>query len=529
MAIAPQDAVRATSHCANGVVVPNPSSNPELVADCEVLLSARDTLAGTATLNWSENTAITEWEGITLDNALTWVDAIDLASQNLSGTIPSELGDLTNLTGLHLFVNQLSGPIPPELGDLSNLTYLYLYGNQLIPPLSVNATSLIEVEFDYPENGVAAVANLSATGLQGGSITWELSGDDADDFSVGSGGVLTFDQTPDYEFPTDGDTDNEYVAPVSVSDGSASNQFAVHVHVTDAPDVTLSADPIAVGEGDGAATITVTATMEGDPASDDTDVTLSLSGSLSFLAGSAPGTQGSFSIPITDDVLSEAAETFSVSLGTITSDIADRVSVENSPATVTIAESDPITVTLSGPASVDEGDEQGNTAEYTVTLSGSPPAALTVDYATSDVTATSNADYTAEAGTLTFAADATELTQTIDVETIEDTVYEADESFRFALTGASGGGATPILASPSSITTTIANDDNPPCANGTAVPKSLQQPRARRRLRNAAGPQGHSRRNGDAGLEREQGDNRMGGDHRRGHAAAGDAGGAGRQ
>ncbi len=40
----------APDRCANGVVVPQPAANPELVADCAVLLELQPTLAGTATL-----------------------------------------------------------------------------------------------------------------------------------------------------------------------------------------------------------------------------------------------------------------------------------------------------------------------------------------------------------------------------------------------------------------------------------------------------------------------------------------------
>ena len=32
---------------------PTPHNNPGLVSDCEALLASRDTLVGTATLNWS--------------------------------------------------------------------------------------------------------------------------------------------------------------------------------------------------------------------------------------------------------------------------------------------------------------------------------------------------------------------------------------------------------------------------------------------------------------------------------------------
>ena len=73
-----------------------------------------------------------------------------------------------------------------------------------------------------------------------------------------------------------------------------------------------------------------------------------------------------------------------------------------SSATATIAASDPITVNISGPSSVDEGDA---TTNYTVSLSPSgvtPTSDLTVSYATANGTATAGSDYTAKSGTLTF-------------------------------------------------------------------------------------------------------------------------------
>ena len=36
------------------------------MTDCEALLAARDTLAGSGTLNWSGSTAIGSWDGVTV-------------------------------------------------------------------------------------------------------------------------------------------------------------------------------------------------------------------------------------------------------------------------------------------------------------------------------------------------------------------------------------------------------------------------------------------------------------------------------
>jgi Leucine-rich repeat (LRR) protein len=49
----------------------------------------------------------------------------------LTGEIPSEIGNLTNLTELVLNYNQLTGNIPPGIGNLTNLDWLLLGNNQL--------------------------------------------------------------------------------------------------------------------------------------------------------------------------------------------------------------------------------------------------------------------------------------------------------------------------------------------------------------------------------------------------------------
>jgi hypothetical protein len=56
---------------------------------------------------------------------------LDLSGNGLTGSISSEIGNLTNLTTLWLNDNQLTGSIPPEIGNLANLTYLWLSYNDL--------------------------------------------------------------------------------------------------------------------------------------------------------------------------------------------------------------------------------------------------------------------------------------------------------------------------------------------------------------------------------------------------------------
>jgi len=62
---------------------------------------------------------------------LTNLTKVILGGNQLTGSIPSEIGNLTNLTHLSLEYNQLTGAIPLKIGNLTNLNYLYLSNNQL--------------------------------------------------------------------------------------------------------------------------------------------------------------------------------------------------------------------------------------------------------------------------------------------------------------------------------------------------------------------------------------------------------------
>ena len=64
---------------------------------------------------------------------------------------------------------------------------------------------------------------------------------------------------------------------------------------------------------------------------------------------------------------------------------------------------------------------------FTVTLSGASGKTVTVDYATADATATSPADYTSAAGTVSFAPGV--VTRTFTVPIVGDTLDEFDETF----------------------------------------------------------------------------------------------------
>ena len=109
----------------------------QLLRDCSILLDLKDALAGTATLNWSKNTAIASWTDVTVSGNPQRVTALALASSSLDGAIPAALGRLHGLLSLDLSSNSLTGSIPAALGNIPELTTLRLSGNSFsgcIPP-----------------------------------------------------------------------------------------------------------------------------------------------------------------------------------------------------------------------------------------------------------------------------------------------------------------------------------------------------------------------------------------------------------
>ena len=74
-----------------------------------------------------------DWYGVNCSGSN--INNISLRNNNLTGSIPPELGNLTNLTWLYLDQNHLTGPIPSELSNLTNLIGLFLYTNQLTGPI----------------------------------------------------------------------------------------------------------------------------------------------------------------------------------------------------------------------------------------------------------------------------------------------------------------------------------------------------------------------------------------------------------
>ena len=75
-----------------GLAVPDPPNNGGLMLDCETLLAAKDTLRGTAALNWSVDVAMADWDGMRTRGTGRVTDII-LVEKGLTGTVPAELAE----------------------------------------------------------------------------------------------------------------------------------------------------------------------------------------------------------------------------------------------------------------------------------------------------------------------------------------------------------------------------------------------------------------------------------------------------
>ena len=105
------------------------------------------------------------------------------------------------------------------------------------PPSITNTNMNISVV----ENQTAAFT-VNATDPNGDTLTYSLSGDDASLLTITNQGVVTFITAPDFEDPSDSDTNNVYKITVTVTDGSLSANANFEITVTNdtSDDVTTS-------------------------------------------------------------------------------------------------------------------------------------------------------------------------------------------------------------------------------------------------------------------------------------------------
>ena len=108
--------------------------------------------------NWLSNQPLSQWHGVTV-NGQGQVTHLALRDNNLSGSLPAQLGKLETLQALSLDRNSIGGSLPVELGNLRNLTRLAMNRNSL--------TGAIPTE-------LGSLSSLSIIGLARNSLSGSL-------------------------------------------------------------------------------------------------------------------------------------------------------------------------------------------------------------------------------------------------------------------------------------------------------------------------------------------------------------------
>ena len=248
-------------------------------------------------------------------------------------------------------------------------------------------------------------------------------------------------------------TDDEGTPVLSVADASTSDETATNLVAT----VSLS--------GPSSQTITVDYATSDDTATAGDDYTAISATPLTFNPGDVSKT---VNIAILSDVIDENDETFTL---TLSSPNNATVSTTAGAATMTIVDDDNApTISIGDNTS---SDESGAVTNLIATLSAASEKTITVDYATSDGTATAGDDYTA-VSTTTLTFNAGDVSKNIPVTVVSDNINEVDET------------VIVTLSNPSNVTIndaigelTIADDDNAPTISiaDATIPDEISTPR----------------------------------------------------
>jgi hypothetical protein len=180
----------------------------------------------------------------------------------------------------------------------------------------------------------------------------------------------------------------------------------------------------------------------------------------------APGvTTQTVRVAIDDDTYVEGLEHFTLELGN-----ASNATLGNNSIGAVIIDNDTLADSVT-PANIKVQDvvvnENDHTAPFYVELDRAVNQAISVNYATRDLTAQAGSDYTAQNGTLGFAAG--ETLQAITVEIAPDDMTEGDEQFQLVLSNPTG---PHVVLTDATATATIRDGQGPDYPNDDGTPET---------------------------------------------------------
>ncbi|MFL0942174.1 calcium-binding protein [Vibrio parahaemolyticus] len=335
----------------------------------------------------------------------------------------------------------LGGAASDVGADYVNTTVLITLSDGTTQEIQVNDDGSFTVSLPIGEESFTVSLDTIDDNLAEGSETFSLSGSTPDQSTPVTGVATITDEAE--QGPEDTVTVN-MTGPNSVSEGETTSEYTV----------TLS-DPAPVGS-----IVTLAYSYTTASGDDITETTQAIIG--------ADGVTATFTIDTVDDVYAEGDEVFRVSVsGIVDSDsnpIFEALNLDNAFVDTTISdETDPgpedtVTVTMTGPANVVEGD---TTTDYTVTLSDLAPVGSIVTLAYSYTTA--SGDDITETTQAVIGADG--VTATFTIDTVDDVYAEGDEVFRVSVSGIVDSDSNPIFEAlnldNAFVDTTISDETDP--------------------------------------------------------------------
>lgn len=396
-----------------------------------------------------------------------WVDACpaDTIILNFmaSGMNSANVGSVLHVDTLFF---KYSTPLPTPTVSISV--------SQSTAPESVGTiTYTATLSAPNPCGAISVPATFSGT-ANGSGVDYSASGTSFD-FGIGAT-TATITVTVVDDAALEGD--ETITATLGAATGvTLGTPVSATVTITDndlpAPTVTLSTSTATLAEPSGTATLTATLSS---PATTTISVPVTFSGTAANPADyTVSGNSFDFAIgeltkditvTITDDAVQEPAEDLIVTLGTPTG------ATLGSPSSVSITIDDddfipgaPDITLAASPASI---AENGGTATITATLSVAAATDITADLTLSG-TASGGVDYSVAPTSFTILAG--QLSAAITVTAIDDAVIEANETVIGTLSNVVGAN----IATPSSATVTIIDDDVPPTLSISVLPASIAE------------------------------------------------------
>ncbi len=423
---------------------------------------------------------------VTLSNSTGQTVTVNFATANGTATAGSDYtaigstlltfnaGETSKQIGVNIIGDFTIEPDETFFVNLSSVTNASIFDSQGVGTLlnddSAGVIQFASANFSVNEGTPQAVVTVTRTGGISSGVSVQFFSNDGSatsgqDYSRVSGAlVFAPDQTTQtFNIPIINDQVDEGDETVNLALGNPTGGAtlglpinAILTIVDNDPPPTISINDISQNEGDSGPTpfvFTVTKTGQSSQAvsvnystasgtaTAPGDYTAIQNGVITFNPGD---TTKQIQVLVNGDYNREPNETFFVDLsGPVGATISD------AQGAATIVNDDLGGVFRFNSAEYTAG-EPGGSLTVTVQRTGGTANNVTVNYATSNGTATAGQDYTAVSGTLSFAGGQTSRTFTIPIA--NDGVPELDETFNLILSDATGGGT---LGSPNTAVVTI--------------------------------------------------------------------------